>query len=77
MKILIQYLLLFLLTFSVLVANSQNTEIKGEVVDSKSGEALIGVHIALIGDTHGAITDYDGDFVLKTNKTLPLSIKLS
>lgn len=47
------------------------------VTDVQTGEPLIGVSVIAKGDkTHGVITDINGDFKLKTNSEVPLSIRI-
>ncbi len=57
--------------------SAQEISIQGKISDSKTGEALIGVHIALLGDVHGTVSIFDGSFTLTTNNNLPLSLKIS
>ena len=59
---------LFLTVFSApLLAGTGNPrgKISGHVSDSKTGEALIGVSIFLEGTEKGAITDVDGNYLIK------------
>jgi iron complex outermembrane receptor protein len=66
--------------FFVLIVNeafAQQTEIRGKVTDSKSGESMIGVHITLKDAVHGTVTGTDGSFVLKTQIQTPLGIHVS
>jgi iron complex outermembrane recepter protein len=58
-------------------ASAQQTEIKGKVTDSKTGEPLVGVNITLRDAVHGTITGSDGTFVLKTKIQLPAGIHVS
>lgn len=54
---------------------SQNTTIKGKVVD-EMGEPVIGVNVTVVGNKSlGAISDLDGNFTLSvpTNATLSVS----
>ncbi len=62
--------------FLLLVFNSvtAQTVIKGSVLDAKSNEKLIGVSVLVKGATRGAQTDYDGQFTLKTEASLPLTL---
>ena len=59
------------------IASAQQTEIRGKVTDSKSGEPMVGVHITLKDAVHGTITGSDGSFVLKTQIQTPLGIHVS
>jgi iron complex outermembrane receptor protein len=77
MKTITKILFILFLILNLSSVYSQNTEIKGKITDAKSNETLIGVHIALVGDVHGTISDYDGTFILKTSKALPLNIRIS
>jgi hypothetical protein len=74
----IYYLTTFLIF--VLIINpvsAQNYEIKGKISDSKSGEPMVGVHIAIKNEIYGTITGNDGSFVLKTHISPPLVLHIS
>lgn len=43
---------------------AQGGSIKGNIVDSKTGETLIGTTVLLQGTTTGTITDFDGNYVI-------------
>ena len=53
----------------------QNHSIKGQIVDAKSNEPLIGVNITVEGTSNGTISDIDGRFTLSvaTNAVLKIS----
>ena len=55
---------LFLL-FTISLFAQQVGTLSGNVVDAKTGEALPGVNIILVGTYYGAATDIDGNFVIK------------
>ena len=40
--------------------------IKGRVIDKSTGEPLFGVTVQVEGTTNGAVTDFDGNFVIAT-----------
>ncbi|MCK4446233.1 MAG: carboxypeptidase regulatory-like domain-containing protein, partial [Candidatus Marinimicrobia bacterium] len=62
-KILVTTFCLFL--FSVIFVFAGTTgKISGRVVDSSTGEPLVGVNIVVEGTTMGAATDIDGYFVI-------------
>ena len=42
----------------------QNQTIRGQVIDKKTGEPIIGANVLVKGTTVGAITDIDGNFVI-------------
>lgn len=48
--------------------------ITGTVTDARNGEKLIGVAIIPKGATKGVLTDFEGQFTLKTSEILPLTL---
>lgn len=67
-----------LLCFSLnQIAIAQNSLVlKGVVRDKKSGEKLIGVTVGIKGTNKGAVTDFDGAFILKV-ESLPVTLVVS
>ncbi len=67
--------LLLLFTFFSTALFAQNVTIKGKVSDAKTGEALIGVTVAVKGTTNGAQTDVNGVYSVNaaSNTTLQVS----
>jgi outer membrane receptor protein involved in Fe transport len=55
---------------------AQNT-IKGEIQDSADGEPLVGATVLLKGTFIGAITDWDGSFIIKSDFEYPVVIEVS
>ena len=53
------------------------TVLKGTVVDGATGDVLIGTSIVIQGTTEGTISDWDGSFEIKTEKSLPLTLEFS
>lgn len=49
-------------------ALAQSITVKGQVLDAKSKEPLIGVSVLEKGTTNGTITDFDGNYVLNVPK---------
>lgn len=47
-------------------AQSTTGSVSGTVVDSESGETLIGVNVVLEGTLKGTATDIDGKYALKS-----------
>ncbi len=58
------------------MAYSQTT-ISGRVVDAETGEPLIGATILVEGTTTGAVTDFDGKYVLNVTQQPPFNITVS
>lgn len=56
---------LFLLLFSIQLLCAQQLNITGKVMDKKLNEPIIGASVFVEGTTNGAITDVDGNFLLK------------
>lgn len=52
----------------------QNRSIKGQIVDAKSNEPLIGVNITVEGTSNGTISDVDGHFTLTVTPNAVLKI---
>lgn len=52
----------------------QNYSIKGQIVDAKSNEPLIGVNITVEGTSNGTISDVDGHFTLTATPDAVLKI---
>src|SRR5512140_739166 len=72
------YLIAFLISFLIVSSVSGQThEIRGKVTEAKSGDVMVGVHIAIKNEVYGTITGNDGMFVLKTNIKLPLVLQIS
>lgn len=57
------WMLIMLLSSFMYVANAQQKNVQGLVVDP-SGEPIIGASVVVKGTTNGTITDFDGKFSL-------------
>ena len=77
MKTSIKIITFLFFTLIVNKISAQETEIRGKVTDSKSGEEMVGVNIVLKDAVHGTISGSDGSFVLKTQIKPPLGIHVS
>ena len=67
-------------TFFLLFTISHNfsqTTIKGKIFDSQTNEDLIGATIKIVNSGFGCVTDFNGEFILKTNLKLPLTLEVS
>ena len=65
-----KHFLLFavLVIFSTVTAVAQAT-LKGKIVDAENNEPLIGATVSVQGSTEGSVTDIDGVFSLKIQKS--------
>ncbi len=50
--------------------------IKGKVRDAESGDDLIGASVTLVNGTGGALTNYEGEFILKA-EAYPVTLKIA
>ena len=65
---------IFLLIFCV--SSYAQTTIQGKITD-ESGQPLPGANVIVLETTTGAITDFDGNYVLTVNQTPPFTIQVS
>lgn len=65
------FILLIFMVYSIQIF-AQTKKVQGNVVDSSTGEPLIGVTVSEEGTTQGTLTDIDGQFIInvKPNATL-------
>jgi len=54
-----------IITITAAQAISQTGSIKGLIEDSETGEPLIGATVLIQGTTKGAVTDIDGNYIIK------------
>ncbi len=65
------------LLFSVAgnLSNAQQIAISGKVIDSNTGDPIIGANILEKGTTNGTITNYDGEFTLNVASDAVIIVK--
>ncbi|NNC83539.1 MAG: TonB-dependent receptor [Flavobacteriales bacterium] len=70
---------LFFFIFSIVssIGSMAQTEIKGKVYDEINKEGLIGASVVIDGTTIGVTTDINGEFILTTDRELPLQLLIS
>lgn len=62
----------------LLTVTQQTGKIKGTIVDSKTGEPVIGASVKVKGTKLAAVTDLNGEFELKIpTPTLPYRFRMS
>jgi hypothetical protein len=71
------FILVAVLIICIIQISAQTIQIKGNVIDAASGEAMPYVNISLAGKTAGTISDTNGQFELKFNKSKNDTITLS
>ncbi len=60
-----KYKVLLLFVFASQLLTAQSNTVKGTVTDSKTNEPIPGVSVLIKGTTVGAITEFDGTYVIK------------
>ncbi len=58
-------------------AMAQEISIKGKITDQETKEALIGANVQIKGTNFGAVTDLDGNFEIKADIKLPVTIEVA
>ncbi len=69
-------LTLFLLIITPIFLDAQ-TVLKGKIIDAANGDPLIGANVIIKNTTDGNITDFDGYFEIKTERTFPMTLVAS
>ncbi len=60
----LKFLLLLLISTITVAANAQTGRIGGKITDKKTGEELIGVSVQIEGTSIGAVTDFEGKYII-------------
>ncbi|MTI33231.1 TonB-dependent receptor [Xanthovirga aplysinae] len=60
-----KFLLIFTLSIFTLAAQAQTGSVKGRILDTDTGEGLFGASVAIKGTTLGAMSDFDGNFIIE------------
>ncbi len=68
------FIKLFLLLFTAF--SFAQTTIKGKVTDN-NGVPLLGANVLIVGTTTGVVSDFDGNYILKTDLAPPFTIRVS
>jgi len=68
---------LAIMAFSIPFTVLSQITVKGKVKEAGSDEPLTGVNISIQNTTEGAVSDVEGNFVLKTNTPPPFSLVFS
>ena len=77
MGIPLRHILLLLLSFALISTSAQSYEVIGKVTEEKTGLALLGVHVAVVGNVQGTISDQQGNFRLSTSVAPPFTLQFS
>ena len=60
-----------------IVALQAQTVLRGGINDADTGEPLIGANLLVVGTGDGAVTDFDGQFELRTKQAFPFKLEIS
>jgi len=73
----LNHIILLFLSFASLIASAQTYVVNGSVTEEKNGLPLLGVHVAVLGNVQGTITDQQGNFRLETAISPPFTLQFS
>jgi outer membrane receptor protein involved in Fe transport len=73
----LQYLLNIILLLFLSATLWGQTVIRGQILDAGNQEPLIGATILIKATTEGTVTDYDGNFELRTEQSYPITVVAS
>ena len=68
--------IIFLLVFSTIAGQAQ-THLRGSVEDATNGDPLISASVIIKGTGIGTVTDFNGEFSLKTDRPFPITLVFS
>ncbi len=76
---LLPYLLVAILMISaaIIINAAAVGQIKGTITDKETGEAVIGASVMVVGTTYGAMTDFDGKYVIRRLQPGTYTVKIS
>ena len=69
-------LILFLFANFLIINAYSQTNIIGKIFDEETNEELIGASVKIVNYNYGCVRDINGDFVIKTNIQLRLTIEV-
>lgn len=71
---------LLLCSFWILVCSCEQifaqSTIRGEVFDEETGDPIIGANVVIQGTASGTVTDFDGQYTIKTSLPLPITLEI-
>jgi outer membrane receptor protein involved in Fe transport len=74
---LLRYLFILIFSLAAMASRAQVYEVSGKVTEAATGLPLLGVHVAVIGNVQGTVSDQQGEFSLKTSVAPPFSLQIS
>jgi len=73
----LKHIIILFLSFACISIYAQSYEVSGKVSEAKTGLVLFGVHVAVLGNVQGTISDQNGEFLLKTAISPPFELRFS
>ena len=73
----LKHIIILFLSFACISIYAQSYEVSGKVSEAKTGLVLFGVHVAVLGNVQGTISDQNGEFLLKTAISPPFELQFS
>ena len=73
----LKHIIILFLSFACISLYAQSYEVSGKVSEAKTGLVLFGVHVAVVGNVQGTISDQNGKFLLKTAISPPFELQFS
>jgi len=73
----LKHIIILFLSFACISLYAQSYEVSGKVSEAKTGLVLFGVHVAVLGNVQGTISDQNGEFLLKTAISPPFELQFS
>jgi len=73
----LKHIFILFLSFACISVSAQSYEVSGKVSEAKTGLVLFGVHVAVVGNVQGTISDQNGEFLLKTSISPPFELQFS
>ncbi len=77
MGIPLKHIFILILSLASIATFAQSYEVSGKVSEAKTGLPLFGVHVAVVGNVQGTISDQKGEYVLKTRIAPPFELQFS
>jgi len=73
----LKHIFILILSLASIAISAQSYEVSGKVSEAKTGLPLFGVHVAVVGNVQGTVSDQKGEYVLKTGIAPPFELQFS
>ena len=72
-----KHIFILILSFASISVSAQSYEVNGKVSEAKTGLPLFGVHVAVVGNVQGTVSNQKGEYLLKTGIEPPFELQYS